>query len=181
MTTSVKWQVLFEPYTKDDCTVEMMQQWLIAEGEKSRLFGPTTVNTVMDELFIALANGRSFLGKCFCGCKSPNIHTHINHWALRRCAEVALDSERIILGLRETQLNAKIEAFARGIPGIERYNDLDDIYEMMDVIYTMMTGQAERDRRTSEQMKYYRKVSVWRKPLIRVWRENIKPKFRRKK
>lgn len=71
---------LFEPYTKDRCTIELLVRWLIGEG-----IDRDVINHAMTETFLEIKNGRSFLGKCDCGCESPNIHTYLSHSILRRC------------------------------------------------------------------------------------------------
>ena len=169
---------LWKPYSGDGVTIEMTRTWLISEG-KARGFGPEVVQTVMDEMFLELSKGRDFTGPCFCGCDSPRPHTHINHWALKKCIELGEKLENVVTGLREKQLNQKIEAFAKGMPGLESYNDLDDIYEILDSIYTQMNGQDDRDQLEAKRLHYYRKVPWYRKPLMRLWKENIWGPFKK--
>lgn len=166
------WNALFESYTKNGCTIELMRQWLISEG-KVRGFGPEVVETVLDQLFIDLANGTDFMTPCPCGCGGTNVHTHINHHALKQCLELSKIYEETVTKVRENALNRKIEAFARGIPGIETHNDLDGLYDLLDAIYSQLNGQAERDKAEAQRLRYYRAVSIWRKPLGRIWKENI--------
>lgn len=178
MSDPIKWEALWTPYSKDGVSIEMTRSWLVSEG-KARGFGPEVVQSVMDEMFLELSKGKDFTDKCFCGCDSPRAHTHINHWALNRCIEVGKYLETIVTDLREKQLNQKIEAFAKGMPGLEGYNDLDDLYDMLEAVYTKLNGQDKRDQLEAERLHYYRKVLWWKKPLGRFWKEDLWPLIKR--
>lgn len=73
-------QELFEPYSKDGCTIELFIKWLLGEG-----IDRDVASHVLAKTFLEIKNGRSFLQDCDCGCESPNIHTYLNHYVLRQC------------------------------------------------------------------------------------------------
>ena len=81
---------LFRPYTKDGCTVELTINWLAKEGATWG-FDHNVISCAMAEVFTEIKNGRSFLGKCDCGCSLENVHTYLNHYLLRRCKGINED------------------------------------------------------------------------------------------
>lgn len=98
---------LFEPYTKDGCTLELFRNWLMTEG-KTFGFDVSIVDLVLAELLLELKNGRSFLKPCNCGCPSTNVHTYINHYAHKRCREVQQEVEESRAHILEIGLNKRI-------------------------------------------------------------------------
>ena len=163
---------LWKPYSGDGVTIEQTRSWLVSEG-RSRGFSEEVVGVVMDQMFLELDKGADFTGPCFCGCDSPRPHTHINHWALKKCIELGEKLDKVIIQTREDQLNKKIEAYAMGRPELEGHNETDDLYEMLELVYSQFNGQAARDQLEAKRLHYYRKVPWYRKPLMRLWKENI--------
>jgi hypothetical protein len=120
----LEWEKLFQPYTKDGCTLELFRNWLITQG-----FDDTIVDAVLTDLFVELKSGRSFLKPCDCGCSNTNIHTYINHYAYRKCQEAQQKIAKVKSRLLEYNLNKKIlnhihkqnekylkSEFPRGVP-----------------------------------------------------------------
>lgn len=51
----------------------------------------------------------------------------------------------------------------------------DDLYDLMDMILWELKDGKKRAEREKEIRHYFRKCSIWRKPIKRAWKENIWP------
>jgi len=116
------WEKLFEPYTRNGCTVERMIMWLNGEGQ-SFGFGSEAIQLALMEVFLELQGSpHKFIGRCDCGCQenfssgqgaAHNIHTWINHHVHRRCQEIQQDLERNMRIVLEKETNRRIKEYRK--------------------------------------------------------------------
>lgn len=53
----------------------------------------------------------------------------------------------------------------------------NDLFDMIDMVLWELRGGRKRAEREKKKAHYFRKVSVWRKPIRRAWKENFWPWF----
>ena len=56
----------------------------------------------------------------------------------------------------------------------------DDLYDMIDMILWELKDGQKRAKKEKKISQYFRKCSIWRKPIKRVWKDNIWPWFIKK-
>lgn len=105
----LNFEELFKPYEADGCTVDLLLTWLLQQGGVLG-FGQEVISLVMIKTFTEIKNGRSFLGKCDCGCSLDNVHTQLNHYLCKRCQEVGNALQKTQRLALEEQINQLILA-----------------------------------------------------------------------
>ena len=100
-----KYKELFEPYTKDNCTVELMINW----ARKNSVAPDEVMSAAVRNLFFELASGVTFSTEgCDCGCEMTNAHTAINHHFLREVLKLKAQMAKEYWQLLENMEKANI-------------------------------------------------------------------------
>ena len=117
----LKYQEMFEPFTGDGCTLEMMIEWV----QKKTKANDAIMNQAVAEVMNKVAEGEKFPLPCFCGCKGTNIHTPINHALLSVTADMLLATKKSAVMIIEDRQKILLESQMKQLSNFEKeYNKM---------------------------------------------------------
>jgi hypothetical protein len=112
----LNYQKMFEPYTLDGCTLEMMINWVQGKTKADERIMDQAVAETMN----LIASGVKFDQPCACGCGIGNVHTAISHFLLSQVAQLQLQSEALIVELIENRQKLLVEAQMKQLSGYNK-------------------------------------------------------------
>jgi len=120
----LNYKEMFEPFTADGCTLEMMIDWV----QKKTNANASIMNQGVAELMDMVSKGNKFPLPCPCGCPGTNVHTPINHALLsivadmlivtsNSAAKVIEDRQKLLLESQMKQLSTFDKEYDKMING----------------------------------------------------------------
>jgi hypothetical protein len=97
---------LFAPYTTHGATLDGTRKWLVKKAGELGI-PESTVDQVIAETMLELAQGKTFLHPCPC-CNLTDIHTTIEHYMRDRMVEMHNTAHRTMLEVLQEYLNQAI-------------------------------------------------------------------------
>lgn len=109
-------ELLWKPYSKDGATLEACHKWLCGKLG----FSPVVAQQAIAEIMQEVGNGKSYLGKCDCGCSNTDVHNKINHAMAARAREIVATADRAAMQTLQRRFNSAIEAELKKLSNFDK-------------------------------------------------------------
>lgn len=109
------YEKLFEPYTKDGCSLEMLIDWIKEKTKADGSIIDQAVSTIMQEL----SDGASYQSPCPC-CGVDNAHRHISHRLLSITSDLVIQFENAKIKILENAERSRLDKRLRQITNLNK-------------------------------------------------------------